>query len=418
MTKYNPYENMLGTLDDAAAKLGLPRNDYEVLRHPERELSVSVPVQMDDGRIEVFSGYRVQHSSILGAGKGGFRFHPEADENEVRTLAAFMTIKNAIAHLPYGGSKGGIKVDPHNLSVREQERLTRGFVRKIAPIIGVDTDVPAPDVNTSPQVMAWFVDEYSKLKGAWTPGVVTGKPIELGGSLGRNEATGRGCMLTLKSYLEKKNKKIAGLTVAVQGFGNVGSVGARLIHEEGGKVVAIGDVHGSIYKADGLDIEKAFAYANGHDRSLEGYEEPGMERISNKDLLLLDVDVLYMAALDNQLNADNMKDVKAKIILEGANGPTTHDADVYFYEKGIDILPDVLANGGGVVVSYYEWVQNKTGLYWSEEEVNDRLARNMKISFEEVWKMQEQYKVFPRMAAYMVGLNRLTKALKLSGYGG
>ena len=405
MANYNPYENMLNTLDQAAEKLGLTRNDYEVIRHPEREMQVAVPVQMDDGHIEVFSGYRTQHSTIMGAAKGGLRFHPDSDENEVRALAAWMTIKNSIAHLPYGGGKGGIKVDPKKLSQRELERLTRGFVRKIAPIIGVDTDVPAPD-------------EFSTLKGVWSPGVVTGKPLAVGGSKGRNEATGRGCMFTLKSYLEKKGKKMTDVTIAVQGFGNVGSVGALLMHREGAKIVAIGDVHGSIYNENGIDVEKAYEYANSHGRSLEGYEEAGMKRIPNPELLLLDVDVLYLAALENQLNGSNMKEVKAKTILEGANGPTTNEADLYFFEKGIEIIPDVLANGGGVVTSYYEWVQNKAGFYWDEDEVNARLEKNMKMSFEEVWEMQQQYKVYPRLAAYMVALKRLVDASKLRGFNG
>lgn len=418
MAHYNPYENMLQTLDLAADTLGIPRNDYEVLRHPEREMNVAIPVQMDDGHVEVFTGYRCQHSSVLGASKGGLRFHPDADENEVRALGAWMTIKNAIAHLPYGGGKGGIKVDPRKLSERELERLTRGFVRKIAPIIGVERDVPAPDVNTNPQIMSWIVDEYSALTGQWTPGIVTGKPLAIGGSLGRNEATGRGCMFTLLSYLEKQGKSIKDLTIAVQGFGNVGSVGALLMHREGAKIVAIGDVHGSLYNANGIDVEKAYEYANSHGRSLEGYEEPGMIRIPNPDLLLLDVDVLYLAALENQVNEANMKEVKAKLILEGANGPLTKDADLYFFEKGIPVLPDVLANGGGVVVSYYEWVQNKAGFYWSEEEVNEKLAKNMKKSFEEVWAMQEEFKVYPRLAAYMVALRRLVEALKIKGYNG
>lgn len=416
MATYNPYENMLNTLDEAAEKLGYKRDDYEVIRHPERELTVSLPVRMDDGHIEVFSGYRVQHSTILGSAKGGLRFHPDSDENEVRALAAWMTIKNSIAHLPYGGGKGGIKVDPHKLSARELERLTRVFVRAISPIIGVEKDVPAPDVNTNPQIMAWIVDEYSALQGQWTPGIVTGKPIQVGGSLGRNEATGRGCMFTLKSYLAKKNQKMTDITIAVQGFGNVGSVGALLMHREGAKIVGIGDVNGAFYKESGLDVEKAYEYSNSHGRSLDGYEEPGMKRISMAELLALDVDVLYMAALENQLNSGNMETIKAKTILEGANGPTTNDADKYFYEHGIDVLPDVMTNGGGVVVSYYEWVQNKAGFYWSEEEVNDRLEKNMKKSFEEVWAMQEEYKVYPRLAAYMVALRRLKETRELKGY--
>ena len=345
MSGYNPYENMLNTLDVAAEKLGYTRSEYEVLRHPERELKVAVPLQLDNGEVRVYEGYRCQHSTLRGSAKGGLRFHPDSDENEVRALAAWMTIKNAIANIPYGGGKGGIKVDPKTLNPRELERLTRNFVRRIAPIIGVNTDVPAPDVNTNAQIMSWIADEYSTLKGEWSPGIVTGKPIEVGGSLGRNEATGRGCLIALQSYLAKKNLDIKNLTVAVQGFGNVGSVGARLI-----------------------------------------------------------------------ANKDNMENIQAKIILEGANGPTTNDADKYFYEKGIDIIPDVLANGGGVVVSYYEWVQNKASFYWTEEEVNERLTKNMQNSFEAVWEMQHKYNVPPRQAAYMVALERLVVETRWRGY--
>ena len=298
MSGYNPYENMLNTLDVAAEKLGYTRSEYEVLRHPERELKVAVPLQLDNGEVRVYEGYRCQHSTLRGSAKGGLRFHPDSDENEVRALAAWMTIKNAIANIPYGGGKGGIKVDPKTLNPRELERLTRNFVRRIAPIIGVNTDVPAPDVNTNAQIMSWIADEYSTLKGEWSPGIVTGKPIEVGGSL----------------------------------------------------------------------------------------------------------------------NKDNMENIQAKIILEGANGPTTNDADKYFYEKGIDIIPDVLANGGGVVVSYYEWVQNKASFYWTEEEVNERLTKNMQNSFEAVWEMQHKYNVPPRQAAYMVALERLVVETRWRGY--
>lgn len=416
MQNYNPYENMLNTLDIAAEKLGYTRNDYEVLRHPERELKVSVPLQLDNGEVHVYEGYRCQHSTLRGSAKGGLRFHPDADENEVRALAAWMTIKNAIANLPYGGGKGGIKVDPKTLSPRELERLTRNFVRRIAPIIGVNTDVPAPDVNTNAQIMSWIADEYSVLKGEWSPGIVTGKPIEVGGSLGRNEATGRGCLIALQCYLAKKNLDIKNMTVAVQGFGNVGSVGARLIAEAGAKVIAIGDSSVNLYNPNGLDIEKAYEYANANNRSLAGYSEPDMITITGQELLTQDIDILYLAALENQINKDNMKNVRAKIILEGANGPTTNDADKYFFEKGIDIIPDVLANGGGVVVSYYEWVQNKAGFYWSLKEVNERLTRNMQNSFEAVWQMQQKYNVAPRLAAYMVALERLVIETTLRGY--
>lgn len=416
--KYNPYEDMLLTMDAAAEAMGMPRSEYEMLRHPERELKVTIPIQMDDGRVEVFNGYRVQHSSILGAYKGGLRFHPDEDQDEVKALSAWMTIKNAVANLPYGGGKGGITVDPKKLSKRELERLTRAFVRKIAPIIGPDTDIPAPDVNTNPQIMAWIVDEYSNINRSFCPAIVTGKPLVLGGSEGRNEATGRGCVFTLDSYLERKNMKMEGLTVAVQGFGNVGSIGAKLMAEQGAKIVGIGDAHLTIYNPDGLDIMKAFEYADAHDRSLEGYEEPNMQVIKKEDLLTLDVDVLYMAALENQLNEKNMRDIKAKVIVEGANGPTTAEADKYFYEKGIDVLPDVLANGGGVVCSYFEWVQNRDSFYWSEDTVNERLKVNMNKSFNEVWSAMEEYNVPPRLACYIVALKRIVAVSKLRGYNG
>lgn len=416
MTQYNPYETMLHTLDDAAQHLGISQNDYELLRHPERELKVAIPLQLDSGEVRIYEGYRCQHSTLRGSAKGGLRFHPDADENEVRALAAWMTIKNAVANLPYGGGKGGIKVDPHELSPRELERLTRNFIRRIAPIIGVDTDVPAPDVNTNPQIMSWIVDEYSTLEGKWSPGVVTGKPLEVGGSLGRNEATGRGCVIALEKYLHRIGKQLAGLTVSVQGFGNVGSVGALLMHRKGAKVICIGDINGTLYNPNGIDIEAAYAYANNHGRSLAGYTENGMTMIPKDEVFTQDVDILYLAALENQVNASNMDMVKASIILEGANGPLAQEADTYFHDKGITVIPDVLANGGGVVVSYYEWVQNKTGLYWRETEVNDRLTHNMSASFDAVWDIYEQYNVHPRLAAYMLALQRLTNVIKLRSY--
>ena len=418
MAKYNPYEDMLKNLDSAAEVMGLARSDYEQFRHPERELKVTFPVQMDDGRVEVFSGYRVQHSTMLGAAKGGLRFHPDEDQDEVKALAAWMTIKNAVANLPYGGGKGGVQVDPRTLSQREVERLTRQFVRRIAPLIGPDADVPAPDVNTNPQIMSWIVDEYSALKGQWSPAVVTGKPVALGGSLGRTEATGRGCMFTLQSYLETKGKTLEGLTISVQGFGNVGSIGALLMHREGAKIVAIGDAVQCLYNPNGLDVEAAAAYSNAHGRSLAGYTEEGATNITMHELFTLDVDVLYVAALENQLNASNMEEVRAKVILEGANGPTSAEADKYFYEHGIDVLPDVLTNGGGVVVSYYEWVQNREGFYWTEDEVNTYLHRNMKKSFNEVWDVIAQYNVRPRLACYIVALRRLVEVAKLRGFNG
>lgn len=416
MADYNPYENMLHILDKAADKLGYTRNDYEFVRYPERELTVSIPITMDDGHVEVFSGYRVQHNTARGAAKGGIRFHPQSDENEVKALAAWMTIKNAIGNIPYGGAKGGIKVDPRKLSERELQRLTRGYVRKIFPIIGPDKDVPAPDVNTNGQIMAWIADEYAALSGTWQAGVVTGKPLATGGSLGRNEATGRGLLYTLSTWCEKNGKDIKGLTMAVQGFGNVGSVGSLLMHRAGVKITTIGDINGTWHNPNGLDIEAMYVYANSHGRSLAGYTEEGAEIIPDEQLFGQPVDVLFMAALENQLNPNTMERVKAPLVLEGANGPTTEEADAYFEEKGIEVLPDVMSNVGGVVGSYFEWVQNRTGYYWTEEEYNQRLKVKMRQGYEAVYELREKYHVTYRLAAYMLALQRVVEAQNLRGF--
>lgn len=416
MANYNPYENMLHVLDKAAEVLGYEKNDYEFVRYPERELTVSIPITMDDGHVEVFSGYRVQHNTARGAAKGGIRFHPASDENEVKALAAWMTIKNAIGNIPYGGAKGGIKVDPHKLSQRELQRLARGYVRKIFPIIGPDKDVPAPDVNTNGQIMAWIADEYSTLSGKWEPGVVTGKPLATGGSLGRNEATGRGLLFTLETWCEKNGKKMDELTMAVQGFGNVGSVGSLLIHQKGVKVVCVGDINGTWYNPKGLDIEAMYVYANAHGRSLKGYMEDGASIIPDIELFSQDVDVLFMAAMENQLNEKTMDLVKAKLVLEGANGPTTEEADLCFEKKGIEVLPDVMSNVGGVVGSYFEWVQNRTGYYWTEDEYNERLKIKMRQGYEDVLALKEKYKVTFRLAAYMLALQRVVEAQNTRGF--
>ena len=416
MANYNPYENMLHVLDKAAEVLGYKKNDYEFVRYPERELTVSIPITMDDGHVEVFSGYRVQHNTARGAAKGGIRFHPASDENEVKALAAWMTIKNAIGNIPYGGAKGGIKVDPHKLSQRELQRLARGYVRKIFPIIGPDKDVPAPDVNTNGQIMAWIADEYAALSGKWEPGVVTGKPLATGGSLGRNEATGRGLLFTLETWCEKNHKKMDGLTMAVQGFGNVGSVGALLIHRQGVKVVCVGDINGTWYNPNGLDIEAMYVYANSHGRSLKGYTKAGATIIPDMALFSQDVDVLFMAAMENQLNEKTMELVKAKLVLEGANGPTTEEADICFEKKGIEVLPDVMSNVGGVVGSYFEWVQNRTGYYWTEDEYNERLKIKMRQGYEDVLALKEKYKVTYRLAAYMLALQRVVEAQNTRGF--
>lgn len=416
MATYNPYENMLHILDKAAEVLGYEKKDYEFVRYPERELTVSIPIVMDNGDIQVFSGYRVHHNTARGAVKGGIRFHPESDENEVKALAAWMTIKNAIGNIPYGGAKGGIKVDPRKLSERELQRLTRAYVRRIFPIIGVDQDVPAPDVNTNGQIMAWIADEYAALSGTWQPGIVTGKPLSIGGSLGRNEATGRGLTYTLETWCEKNNLKINELTMLVQGFGNVGSVGALLMHRKGVKITTIGDINGTWQNPNGLDIEAMYIYANSHGRSLKGYTEEGATMIPDSELFAQKVDVIFAAAMENQINENTMKKVQARLILEGANGPTTEEADNYFEEKGIEVLPDVMSNVGGVVGSYFEWVQNRTGYYWTEEEYNEKLKKKMNQGYEDVWAMKEKYHVTYRLACYMLALQRVVEAQKTRGF--
>jgi glutamate dehydrogenase/leucine dehydrogenase len=412
---YNPYENMLAVLEEAGNNLGLARNDYIALCSPERELIVSVPVVMDDGRTEVFQGYRVQHSSSRGPCKGGVRYHPDADLDEVKALAAWMTWKCALVNIPYGGAKGGVRVDPSRLSRGELSRLTKRYVAQILPIIGPERDIPAPDVNTDGQVMAWMMDAFSMFQGYAVPAVVTGKPLDIGGSLGRVEATGRGALIILMRYLEKIGRNPEGMTVAVQGFGNVGSIGARLMQEKGFKIVAVCDVEGAVYHPEGIEINQAIAHAENNKKSLRAYEQPGLRRISTEEFWALPVDVLFPAALANQINGSNMDGIKAGIILEGANGPSTLQADKALEKKGVVILPDILANAGGVVVSYFEWVQNLEAFTWEEDEINNKLAKIMSKAFEVVWQVSREKKVPMRMAAYMVALERVVRAKKLRG---
>jgi len=415
MTTYNPYDNMLTVLEEAGTRLGMSRNDYITLCSPERELLVSVPVVMDDGRTEVFRGYRVQHSSTRGPCKGGVRFHPKVDLDEVKALAAWMTWKCAVVNIPYGGAKGGICVEPSKLSKNEVMRMTKRYVAQILPIIGPEKDIPAPDVNTDGQVMAWMMDAFSMLKGYAVPAVVTGKPLEIGGSLGRFEATGRGIVFTLLNYLRKTGQKAQGKTAAVQGFGNVGSVGAKLMLAEGIAIVAVNDIDGTLYNPTGINIEQAIAYAGEHNRSLKGYSEPGLLTITPEEFWTLPVDILFPAALESQINGSNAGAVQAKIILEGANGPTTVEADKILEEKGVAVIPDILANAGGVVVSYFEWVQNLESFAWEEEDINSKLSKVMARAFNDVWQVSEEHKVPMRMAAYMVALSRVVKAKKLRG---
>lgn len=410
---YNPYENVLKVMDEAAQILGYSESDIEPLKYPERELKVSVPVEMDDGSTRVFEGYRVQHSTSRGPAKGGIRFHPAVNNNEVKALAAWMTFKCAVVNIPYGGGKGGVICDPHELSERELRAITRRFTAAIMPLIGPEQDIPAPDVGTNAAVMGWMMDTYSMLKGHCVHGVVTGKPIELGGALGRNEATGRGVMFTTRNIMKKLGMEMKGTDVAVQGMGNVGSITAKLLHQEGMKVVAVSDVSGGVYKKDGLDIPAILAYL-GKDRRnlLSGYEEDGMSRITNEELLELPVTVLVPAALENQINGSNADKIRAKLIVEAANGPTAAEADPILNDKGVVIVPDILSNAGGVVVSYFEWVQNIQSVSWTEEEVNAKLERIMNNSFDAVYNIAQEKKVPLRTGAYLIAVDRVVKAKK------
>lgn len=414
--KYNPYENMLEVVSNAADILGYAPSDYEAIKYPERELKVAIPVRMDDGSVKVFEGYRVQHSTSRGPAKGGIRYHQNVDLDEVKALAAWMTFKCAVVNIPYGGGKGGVICDPTKLSESELRGLTRRFTAMIAPIIGPDQDIPAPDVGTNANVMGWIMDTYSMLKGHCVPGVVTGKPIELGGALGRNEATGRGVMITTLNTMKAAGLDTANATVAIQGMGNVGSVSAKLLHEKGLKVVAVSDVSGALYHPDGLDIPDILAYlAEKKGNLLEGYDAKDAKRISNAELLELDVDVLIPAALENQINSSNADKIKAKIVVEAANGPTTIDADQVLDKRGIIVVPDILSNAGGVVVSYFEWVQNIQSISWSEDRVNEQLKEILDQAFQAVWDIAKKKDVSLRTGAYLIAVKRVVEAKNLRG---
>lgn len=412
---YNPYEEMLVSVDKAAEKLGYEYNDYVTLRYPERELTVSVPVKMDDGSVRVFKGYRVHHSSSRGPCKGGLRYHPNVDLDEVKALSAWMTWKCAVVNVPYGGAKGGIEVDPSELSDGELERLTRRYTAAILPILGPDRDIPAPDVNTDGRIMGWLMDTYSTFRGYSAPEVVTGKPIEIGGSQGRVQATGRGVSMVLEAIASRKGLDLNTAKIAVQGFGNVGGTAARTLYEHGYTVVAVSDVNCTLYNPNGLNVAEISEYAAKNGRTITGYKADGCKEIDKKDILTLDVDVLVLAALENQLTVDNANDVKAKIIVEGANGPTTSEADEILNKKGVVIVPDILANAGGVIVSYFEWVQDMQLLFWDEHEVYTRLENLLLKAFDEVYELSEKENVTMRMAAYMVALRRTVTAKKIRG---
>ena len=408
----NIFEMAKIPLNQAIEAMQLDPGAAAIIAVPERTLEVSIPLKMDDGSTKVFTGYRSQHSTVLGPAKGGVRYHQNVSLDEVKTLAFWMTCKCAVAGLPYGGGKGGIIVDPNTLSKRELEALTRAYIDRIAMIIGEKKDIPAPDMNTNAQIMGWMMDEYSKITGQFEPGFITGKAICVGGSLGRTAATGRGVVTAALEALKLKGIAPQDATAAVQGFGNVGSWTAKLFNEEGVKVVAVSDVKGAIYNADGLDcndVEK-FAQANG---SVVGY--PSAQVITNAELLALEVTILSPCAMELQITKDNAANVKAQIVAEGANGPTTPEADEILSAKGVFVVPDILANGGGVTVSYFEWVQNLYRYFWSEEEVVEKQIVMMRNAFKNVYAAAEKYSVNMRVAAYIVALSSLDEAMKVRG---
>jgi glutamate dehydrogenase (NAD(P)+) len=399
-------------LDEIALEMGLDPELHERLRYPKRALIVTVPVRMDDGTVRSYTGYRVHHDTTLGPGKGGIRFHPEVNLGEVSGLAMLMTWKCALMGLPYGGAKGGIRCEPWNMSTGEKERLTRRYTSEIINLIGPDKDIPAPDMYTNEQTMAWIMDTYSINVGHTVPSVVTGKPVSIGGSLGRNEATGRGVAYCVKRAVDHTELKKKSPTVVVQGFGNVGGIAARLLHEGGYKIVAVSDVYGGIHNPDGLDIPRLQAYVSEMGR-VEGFA--GSKNVSNSDLLEIECDVLIPAALGNQITAKNAKRLACKIVVEGANGPTSPEADLILHEKGVLVVPDILANAGGVTVSYFEWVQGMMHLFWSEAEVNNRLETIMGRACDQVFEMTRKTELRPRMSALRIGIGRLAEAKRLRG---
>ena len=401
-------------LNKAIKAMKLDPGAAAIIAKPERTTEVQIPVKMDDGSVQVFTGYRCQHSTIMGPAKGGVRYHPVVNMDEVKTLAFWMTCKCAVAGLPYGGGKGGVIVDVTKLSERELEALTRGYIDKIAPVIGEKKDIPAPDMNTNAKIMGWMMDEYSKLQGQFEPGFITGKDLSLGGSLGRTAATGRGVVTAALEALKVKGLAVKGATCAVQGFGNVGSWTAKLAFDEGFKIVAISDVFGAIYNEAGIDPYKLAEYTAANEKhTVVGYAEA--KPIDKAMVLEEKVDVLFPCAMENQITGENADRIQATIICEGANGPTTPDADDILEKKGILVVPDILANGGGVTVSYFEWVQNLYRYFWTEEEVKEKQIAMMIKAFKEVYGLAEEYKVPMRVAAYIAALRRLAVAMKFRG---
>lgn len=410
----NPLIGAQQRVKVACEKLGLGADVYEILKYPQRMLEVSVPVKMDDGSVRVFTGWRAQHNTAVGPSKGGVRFHPNVTRDEVAALSIWMTFKCSVTGIPYGGGKGGIIVNPKELSAGELERLCRGYVDAIYPILGEKKDVPAPDVNTNAQIMAWMTDEYIKLSGESSFGTFTGKPVELAGSLGRTKATGLGISIIMNEALKKQGKSLDGARVAIQGFGNVGSFTAKCAHDMGARVVAIAEWNTTLYNENGIDIDKLMQFKADNAGSIKGF--PDASEISIEEFWGLDVDVLSPCAMENTINSETAPLIKTSLVVEGANGPTTLDGDKILQDKGITVVPDILANAGGVTVSYFEWVQNRYGYYWGESEVEQKEETAMKTAFDAIYKIKEEYNVSMREATYMYSVKRVATAMKLRGW--
>lgn len=410
----NPFEVAKKQIDIVAEEMGLDPNVREYLKRVERALIVTIPILMDDGSIQIFEGYRVQHSTMRGPGKGGIRYSPEVTLDEVKALAIWMTWKCSLLNLPLGGAKGGVCVDPRKLSNRELEHLTRRYTSEIINMIGPDIDIPAPDVNTNAQIMAWIMDTYSMNKGRSVPGVVTGKPIEIGGSVGREPATGMGLYYVLEAMCERLKLDLKPLSIVVQGFGNVGGTIADLLYKEGCKIMAVSDISGGIYYSEGLEIDKLLEWTK-QGKYLKDYEDKNYKLITNDELLTLECDVLIPAALENQITQNNADKIKCKIVLEGANGPVTTIADKILLDKGIKVIPDILANGGGVCVSYFEYVQDIRAYFWELERINKELKKIILKAFEAVYTLSKERNISLRTAAYIIAVSRIAKAIELRG---
>ncbi len=411
--KLNLFERTQEVIRTALDRMGYKDDVYDLLKEPLRLLTVRIPVRMDDDSIKVFTGYRAQHNDAVGPTKGGVRFHPDVTEEEVKALSMWMSIKCGITGLPYGGGKGGIQCDPRSMSFRELERLSRGYVRAISQLVGPTKDIPAPDVFTNSQVMAWMMDEYSRIREFDSPGFITGKPLVLGGSAGRESSTALGVTIVMKEAAKIAGIEIPGSRIIIQGFGNAGSFLAQFLHEAGAKVVGISDAYGALYNPEGLDIPELLDKRDSFGTVTPYFKS---QQITNKELLVQECDILVPAAIENQLTEENAPDIKARIVVEAANGPTTLKATEILTNRGILLVPDVLASAGGVVVSYFEWVQNNQGYYWSEEEVQDKLEKILTTSFHNVYRTSTEKKVDMRLAAYIVGLKRMAEAIKWRGW--